>query len=272
MSAESSESAAALELVHQGWSHLQRQRPQAAWAAWQRALRRVPEFPAATQALETLEAALELPAAARAGYRFQPPEGAACRARWNERFAGRAPDDLDDAVAAFASLAAADPADAAAAYNEGLCLAWLGRNREAIGALDRAVRLLASTGFDRAVEAWALAEVLRQGGDAEPLADDLSYAWVIEPADPDAVERLAGERRAPAGDRASRPGHRTAPRGRRALRVARPADARPGLRRPHPRRDSPAAGNRGADPARAPALQPRCPRHSMPWKTRWGES
>jgi tetratricopeptide (TPR) repeat protein len=192
MSEESTESAAALELVRQGWSHLQHQRPQAAWAAWQRALRRVPEFPAAKQALETFESALELPAAARAVYRFRPPEGAAARARWNERFSGRAPDDLADAVAAFATLAADDPADAAAAYDEGLCLAWLGRNREAIGTIDRAVRLLASTGFDRAVEAWTLAEVLRQGAGAEALADDLSYAWVIDPADPDVIERLAG--------------------------------------------------------------------------------
>ncbi len=190
MSAESTESAAALELVRNGWSHLQYQRPQAAWAAWHRALRRVPELPAAKQALETLESALELPAAARVAYRFQAPEGAAARARWNERFSGRAPEDLDDAVAAFAALAALDRADAAAAYNEGLCLAWLGRNREAIGALDRAVRLLANTQFDRAVAAWALAEILRQGGGAEALADDLSYAWVIEPAGPDTVARL----------------------------------------------------------------------------------
>jgi len=184
MSAEKTESAAALELVRQGWSHLQSQRPQAAWAAWQRALRRVPELPAAKQALETLESALELPAAARAVYRFQAPEGAAARARWNERFSGRAPEDLDDAVAAFAALAAEDRADAAAAYNEGLCLAWLGRNREAIGAIDRAVRLLANTQFDRAVAAWALAEVLRQGGGAEALADDLSVRSIRREAVP----------------------------------------------------------------------------------------
>ena len=63
MSEESTESAAALELVRQGWSHLQHRRPQAAWAAWHRSLRRAPEFPAAQRALATLESALELPAA-----------------------------------------------------------------------------------------------------------------------------------------------------------------------------------------------------------------
>ena len=80
------------------------------------------------------------------------------------------------------------------------------------------------------------------------------------------------DRRARAGAQASRPGRRTAPRGRRALRVARPADARAGRRRPHPRRAPAVAGDRGADRARAPALQPRSSRRSRRSRTRWGGS
>jgi tetratricopeptide (TPR) repeat protein len=181
---------AALELVHQGWNHLQLQRPQAAWACWQRALRRAAEFPAAKQALATLESALELPAAARAVYRFRSPRDAAARARWSEGLPGSGLEDLESAAAAFASLAEADPGDGAAAYNRALCLAWLGRNTESIAALDRAVGILAESDFDHAVEAWTLAEVLRQGGGAEALADDLSYAWIIDGAGDEAIERL----------------------------------------------------------------------------------
>ena len=173
---------AALELVHQGWTHIQLQRPQAAWACWHRALRRAAEFPAAKQALATLESALELPAAARAVYRFRSPRDAAARARWSERLPGSGLEDLESAAGVFASLAGADPGDGAAAYNQALCLAWLGRNAESIAALERAVGILAETDFDHAVEAWTLAEVLRQGGGAEPLADDLSYAWIIDGA------------------------------------------------------------------------------------------
>ena len=35
-----------LALIHQGWDHLQRQRPLAAWASWHRALRIKPDDPA----------------------------------------------------------------------------------------------------------------------------------------------------------------------------------------------------------------------------------
>src|SRR5690349_20301664 len=96
---------AALELVHQGWNHLQVHRPLAAWACWQRALGRAREFPAAKQALATLESAQELPGAARAVYRFRPPRDAAARARWDQRLPGSGLEDLESAAAAFASLA-----------------------------------------------------------------------------------------------------------------------------------------------------------------------
>jgi len=63
-----------LALVREGWRHLQLQRPLAAWACWQRALRLAPDDPAAARALATLAVAPELPAVARAAYRFRNPE------------------------------------------------------------------------------------------------------------------------------------------------------------------------------------------------------
>ena len=86
---------------------------------------------------------------------------------------------LETAATVFADLAEADPADSAARFNQALCLAWLGRNREAIEAVDRAVALDATERFELAVDAWTLAEVLRFGGGAEELADDLDCAIVV---------------------------------------------------------------------------------------------
>jgi tetratricopeptide (TPR) repeat protein len=55
----------------------------------------------------------------------------------------------------------------------------MGKNVEAIGCLDRVIVLEAASAFDTAVDAWTLAEVLRQGGGAEALADDLRFACTI---------------------------------------------------------------------------------------------
>jgi tetratricopeptide (TPR) repeat protein len=169
----------ALALVHQGWDHLRLQRPLAAWASWQRALRLKPEDPAASQALGVLTGAEDLPAAARAVYRFRPPRGEARRARWDARLRDRDLQDLSVAAETFGTLADEDPDDAPAWYNRALCLAWQGRNAPAVEALGRVVALEAGPAFDAAVEAWALAEVLRQGGGAEELADDLSHTLIL---------------------------------------------------------------------------------------------
>ncbi len=171
--------APALELVRDGWRHVQAQRPLAAWASWQQALRIDPDNQAASQALGLLAEAVDLPAAARAIYRFRPPRDEARRVAWNAALAGRDLDDLGDATAAFAAIGEADPGDSAAWYNRALGLAWLGRNGEAVGALSRVVALDAADRYDDAAEAWALAEILRHGGGAEPLADDLDYQFTI---------------------------------------------------------------------------------------------
>ncbi len=166
----------ALSLVHEGWDHLKHQRPLAAWASWQRALRIDPDAEAAQNALDALAGAEGLPASARREYRFRTPADAPRRARWDAAFRGRDLTDLDAAAAAFAGLAAADASDADALYNRALCLAWLGRNADAVGWLDRVVEALAVADTEAAVSAWTLAGVLRQGGGAEPIADEFRHA------------------------------------------------------------------------------------------------
>ncbi len=150
------------------------------------------------QALTTLENAGELPAAARADYRFLPPGNDARRARWDRRFQEHGNhDDLEAAAVSFQALAADDPEDAAAHHNAALCFAWLGRNLDAIALLSRAVDAFAGSAqvedadFTQAVSDWTLAEVLRQGAGAETLADDLRYVWTIAGVSSERFEQIA---------------------------------------------------------------------------------
>ncbi|AMV38258.1 tetratricopeptide repeat protein [Planctomyces sp. SH-PL62] len=170
------DSETALALVHEGWNHLMSQRPLAAWGAWQRALRLEPGSEAARKALATLESAQELPLAARKTYRFRQPRTPDQRARWDLRMRDGGADELDAAAAVFDRLIQDAPDDVEAWFNRALCLAWRGRDVEAVECLDRVTALEASHAGEGAVEAWTLAEVLRQGGGAEVLADDLRYA------------------------------------------------------------------------------------------------
>ncbi len=178
----------ALALVHEGWDHLRRQRPIAAWASWRRALRIEPEQEAATKALEVLSSTGDLPLAARVEYRFLTPLDPERRARWDGLFQSRDLGELPVAAATFAELADEDPLDARARFNEGICLAWMGRNVESVAALDRAVRGLADHKPQVASDAWLLAEILRQGGGAEALSDELNHVaivtWTLGETDP----------------------------------------------------------------------------------------
>jgi tetratricopeptide (TPR) repeat protein len=166
-------------LIHEGWNHLTSQRPLAAWGSWQRVLRADPDSRAAQQALATLESAADLPLAARTSYRFRQPSDPARRTAWDARMRDQGDNELEATADVFGRLAADDPTDSAAWYNRALCLAWMGKNVEAIGCLDRVVGLEAERAFDLAVDAWTLAEVLRQGGGAETLADDLRFACTL---------------------------------------------------------------------------------------------
>jgi tetratricopeptide (TPR) repeat protein len=93
---------------------------------------------------------------------------------------GNEKDDLAASAALFGRLAIDDPLDSAAWFNRALCLAWQGQNPEAISCLDRVVGIDAERAFDQAVQAWTLAGILRQGGGAEELADDLRFACTID--------------------------------------------------------------------------------------------
>ncbi|MFO0908349.1 MAG: hypothetical protein U0794_08305 [Isosphaeraceae bacterium] len=124
-------------------------------------------------------------------YRFATPGDPTCRALDAQlRATSETLDDLENAAAAFAQIRAEEPEDADALYNQALCLAWLGRNSEALAALDQFVALIVLTDgpLDRAAEAWTIGEVLRLGAGAEPLADDLRYVWSVDrPAHADAL-------------------------------------------------------------------------------------
>lgn len=163
-------------LIHEGWNHLMSQRPLAAWGTWQRALRIDPDSAAARNALTTLESAPELPLSARKPQRFRQPRDPARRARWDALLRSAPLEELDAAADAFAELIQEAPDDVEAWFNRGLCLAWRGLDPEAVAAFDRVVDLEADHNLDGAVEAWTLAEILRQGGGAETIADDLRYA------------------------------------------------------------------------------------------------
>jgi len=173
----------ALALVREGWNHLKRQRPLAAWASWRRALRFEPEHKAATHALDVLANAPDLPEAARADYRFLTPVGNLQRDRWDLELRSRDLGDLAVAAEAFGRLGdstqSGHQGDGRARFNQGLCLAWLGRNSDALLVLDQAVRALAEPEPGVAVDAWTLAEIVRQGGGAEDLADDLNHVATL---------------------------------------------------------------------------------------------
>ena len=194
MSSDGRDPDSPVSLVHEGWGHLRLQRPLAAWASWQQALRVAPGDRAATEALALLDSADELPPIARMGHRFRSPGDAIRRECWSSAFAGRDLGDLDAAAHVFAEIADADPRDSAALHNLGLCAAWRGENWAAIDVFDFSVTVDATENPDLAVASWMLAEILRQGAGAEPLADDLSHFLVLEWPEElgGAFDRIAG--------------------------------------------------------------------------------
>ena len=173
--------------VRHGWAFFQSQRPLAAWACWQGVLRQNPENKAATEALASLAEALDLPDVARKPLRFLPPEGEARRLRWNGVFQQSAADfgpgfqaDPTAAAVLFRGLWDDDPADASAAWNLAICLAWAGSNRAAVDALETYLNLTAAHQPHQAADAWTLAELLRHGAGAEELADCVTLSVILE--------------------------------------------------------------------------------------------
>ena len=178
---ESATENAALPLVREAWEHMKRHRPIAAMASWRAAIRVSPGDPAAQQALDILLKSTDLPEVARVEPKLLATQDDARRSALEARIGRIRPAEmsLETLGQAYADLADADPVDGRARFNEGLCLAWQGRNVEAISAIDRAMKGLVAGDFEVATRAWTLTEILRQGGGAEDLADDLNHILVI---------------------------------------------------------------------------------------------
>ena len=181
-----SEIVAALTL--EGDRQLTLQAPLAAWASWQRALRIDPDCQAAIEGLDAIEAAITWPSVARLHPKFRNPQGDDRRKRWDHALRGKDMTEVALAFEAFAELAKADPSDAEATFNSALCLAWQARNIAAIDQLSKYVELTAPTDFTAATEAWTFAELLRHADDAAAVADDVSFAYMLNgPLMPDGL-------------------------------------------------------------------------------------
>jgi len=173
--------------------------PVAARAALELALRYDPAHDELRKAFEQVFGdQSHLPPSARREYTYltlaadAPPER---RAAWQKTVAPSS--KLADAVIVFRQLTEQDPADAAAWFNLGLSLAWLGNNLAAIDALEKYVAL--ETDDDKAAQAWALAEVLTCGQGAEDRGDLVENLVMMVIRQPDQaarfVEKLHGEQR-----------------------------------------------------------------------------
>ena len=189
----SDESNVALSLVHLGWDHLRTQRPLAAWASWRRALRVKPDDPAATQALEILEAATDLPTVLKAAHRYKPPRGEERRKRWGEVLEADDSQDLARIATLFHALHARDGDDHEALYNEALSLAWAGDNALAQSRLADFASRVAPNDLEAAVESFVLAEFLAQGATTcLEAAIDWNHTLIVVPRSDarDVVTRL----------------------------------------------------------------------------------
>jgi tetratricopeptide (TPR) repeat protein len=121
-----------------------------------------------------------LPKTAWQRYEFKPLSDSAAsehKAAWKQALASAGSGKLAEGEAAFAQLVAQDANNAAAWYNLGLVRAWLGKNADALEALDRYVALEANE--EQAAQAWALGEVLRLGQGMEDQADLVEYSHVV---------------------------------------------------------------------------------------------
>lgn len=162
-------------------------RPLAAWAAWQRAMKLVPNYGPAASAIDNFITQNEvLPSKVRRGLYLKSPDEFALfnedrRVQWDKALSGERDWHLEDVIAAFEVLVENDKHDAAAWYNLAIACAWAGENARAIEALDEYVQL--ETDFEAAAEAWDLCEILRVGFGAEEYSDILLHVAVYEIVD-----------------------------------------------------------------------------------------
>jgi tetratricopeptide (TPR) repeat protein len=117
-------------------------------------------------------------------YRGLPSSAPAERqAAWKQASTSAANGKLSSAEQAFAQLVAQDEKDAAAWYNLALTRAWLGKNADALEALDRYVA--SEPNEADAAAAWALGEVLRVGQGMEDQADYIEYSHLVQLRNPE---------------------------------------------------------------------------------------
>ena len=135
-----------------------------------------------------------LPRAVWQQYDFKPLAASASaerKAEWKKALSAASTGKLAPAEQAFARLAAQDENDAAACYNLGLTRAWLGRNADALEAIDRYVALEPDEA--EAAKAWAIGEVLRLGQGMEDQADYVEYSTIAQVRDPQAIANALNE-------------------------------------------------------------------------------
>lgn len=171
-------------------------RPLAARAAWQIALRFHPSEPVQRYMAECFGPRSELPSMVCRDYGFKsPPQDMtpAKRAAWEASLAKAQTGRLTDAAAAFAELTKDSPG-AAAWYNLGLVRAWLGDNAGALEAWDSYVA--GEPDEDAAADAWALTEVLRFGDGMDSQRDCVEHVALYRILDARAAaEAIPKERR-----------------------------------------------------------------------------
>ncbi len=172
-------------LLEAGRAEIHRGRPLAAWSNFKQAQKLSPDDDRVARELRMLRSLPVLPAAARREYALRK-RGASGRADlWAAALDPTENLDPTTVEQRFRAIVESDPTDSAAWFNLALCQAWCGSNAQAIDSLDHACRIDATAAFDLAVEAWLLAEILRQGAGAEELCDDLEHSLVAELLDGD---------------------------------------------------------------------------------------
>ncbi|QDU63565.1 hypothetical protein Pan216_44460 [Planctomycetes bacterium Pan216] len=177
-----------------GTCHNFQGRPLAAWASWQQALKIQPDNEGALEFIEKfIRSNNLLPKAARTGLMLRSPDELSVfneerREKWDAALKLDRDANLDELATTYAFLAEDDKFDRAAWYNLALVRAWLGRNLEAIEALDHYASL--ETDRELAADAWHLGEILRVGAGAEEVSDNIHHVVTYRVPEPEAFFEL----------------------------------------------------------------------------------
>jgi tetratricopeptide (TPR) repeat protein len=168
--------------------------PLAALAAWEVALRCLPQNESVLNLLAQAREPGRFPKIVLAQHSFKKAGAASDQKAWATALAVGQSGRLNDALAAFEQITTANEQDTTAWYNLGLVRAWLGDNEAALDAIDEYVEL--EPDEQLAADAWSLAEVLRFGEEMEARCDHLEHRVSFEIRDPQFLaERLNNEKR-----------------------------------------------------------------------------